>query len=361
MRTLLRLSPLPVAAALLLGGCMVAKQPAPIVERSPEPARPAGVKPKPGAAPVTAQAAPAARAAADDLRPETYTVKRGDTLYGIALDHGQDYRDIARWNNLTDPNLIEVGQVLRVRDPASARLATPETTQPGSAGTTPYQAAPMAEGKEVGPQSAQPLPEQKRPATAVADAPADSGVIMSPRPVKLPYSEAALAKLRAAAAEGAAKPAPPAVAVAEAPAAKETAAPAKVEPPPASADDPDGIAWSWPTKGTVVANFSDGGGTKGLQIAGEMGQPVLASAGGRVVYTGSGLRGYGNLVIIKHNNTYLSAYAHNRAVLVKQGDNVAKGQKIAEMGNSDASRVMLHFEIRRLGKPVDPARFLPPA
>jgi len=344
----------PFAVLLMLGGCMVSKQPAPIVERSPEPTRPAAGKPKP-AAPV---ATPSARPAADDPRPETYIVKRGDTLYGIALDHGQDYRDIARWNNLADPNVIEVGQVLRVRDPASAKPASTETARASGVVTTPFPAAPMTEGKEIGAQSERPLPEQKRPATAAGEAPADAGVITSPRAVKLPYSEAALAKLRA---DGAAKPAPPPAVVAETPAAKPETAPPKVETPAASPDDPDGIAWSWPAKGTVVANFNEGGGTKGLQIAGEMGQPVLASASGRVVYTGSGLRGYGNLVIIKHNNTYLSAYAHNRAVLVKQGDNVAKGQKIAEMGNSDASRVMLHFEIRRLGKPVDPVKFLPPA
>lgn len=343
-------------AALLLGGCMVARQPAPIVERSPEPTRSAAAKPKPAAT----VAAPAARPSADDPRPETYTVKRGDTLYGIALDHGQDYRDIARWNNLTDPNVIEVGQVLRVRDPASSKTAAaPEPVQPGAAVTAPYQAAPLVEGKEVGAQTAKPLPDSKGPAAAAAETPADPGVISSPKAMKLPYSEAALAKLRAPASEGATKPAAPAAA--EAPAAKPDAAPAKADVQPPAADDPEGIAWSWPAKGTIVATFNENGGTKGLQIAGEMGQPVLASAGGRVVYTGSGLRGYGNLVIIKHNSTYLSAYAHNRTVLVKQGDNVTRGQKIAEMGNSDASRVMLHFEIRRLGKPVDPAKFLPPA
>lgn len=355
MIVLLRQS-LPVIIVLLLGGCMVAKQPAPIVERSPELPRPPAAKPKPGA-PVAAQAA---RATADDPRSATYTVKRGDTLYGIALDHGQDYRDIARWNNLADPNVIEVGQVLRVRDPASARAAAGlDASQAGTTVTSPYQAAPMAEGREVGTQAAKPLPEQKPPTTAAVETAPDSGVISSPRAVKLPYSDAALAKLRSAAGEGASKPAAPVVT--ETPAVKPDAAPAKVETPPASSEDPEGVAWSWPAKGAILANFNESSGPKGLQIAGEMGQPVLASAGGRVVYTGSGLRGYGNLVIIKHNNTYLSAYAHNRAVLVKQGDNVARGQKIAEMGNSDANRVMLHFEIRRLGKPVDPVKFLPPA
>lgn len=309
----------------LLGGCMVAKRPAPVVQRSPADV---GVK--------TPQPA--------EAKPGTYIVKRGDTLYGIALDHGLDYRDLARWNSITNPAAIEVGQVLQVKDPAAAvAAAPPPATAPGEAVVTPYQTAPSVQGKEVG---AGAVP----PAVAIKPDPAlDPSVVSEPKALKLPYSEAALAKLQAA---------PPA----EAPAAAATApaAPAERADAPAASDEPDAVAWGWPTKGKVLAGFNENGGPKGVQIAGEMGQAVVASAGGRVVYTGSGLRGYGNLVIIKHNNTYLSAYAHNRSVLVKQGENVAKGQKIAEMGNSDASRVMLHFEIRRLGKPVDPMKFLPP-
>ncbi len=324
---------------LLLGACMTAKRPAPVVERTPESIGSGSVKPTP-----------------TDARPVTYTVKRGDTLYGIALDHGQDWRDLVRWNNLANPNVIEVGQVLRVREPrtvASVDPAAQPPDAPGGAVVTPYQSAPVVEGREMGTATPRPLTPEKPPA-ASADAARDSGVVSSPRAVKVPYSDAALAKLRAAAPESTTPPA--------------TAAPATPPPPradagrtpsPASSADPDAVAWGWPATGKILAGFNENGGPKGVQIAGELGQPVLASAGGRVVYTGSGLRGYGNLVIIKHNNTYLSAYAHNRSVLVKQGDNVAKGQKIAEMGNSDASRVMLHFEIRRLGKPVDPMKFLP--
>ncbi len=117
----------------------------------------------------------------------------------------------------------------------------------------------------------------------------------------------------------------------------------------------------WPAKGKVVGTFSETANLKGIDIAGSAGQPVLASAGGTVVYAGTGLRGYGKLIIVKHNKTYLSAYAHNREILVKEGQEVTKGQKIAEMGNTDATEVKLHFEIRRLGKPMDPARYLPPA
>ena len=126
-------------------------------------------------------------------------------------------------------------------------------------------------------------------------------------------------------------------------------------------DDDDRIEWVWPAKGKIVGTFSDTANLKGIDIAGSAGAPVVASAGGTVVYAGTGLRGYGKLIIVKHNKTYLSAYAHNRDILVKEGDKVSKGQKIAEMGNTDASEVKLHFEIRRQGKPMDPARYLPPA
>ena len=128
---------------------------------------------------------------------------------------------------------------------------------------------------------------------------------------------------------------------------------------PAAAGGEEEIAWLWPAQGTPIAGF-DEVKNKGIDIAGNAGEPVLASADGRVVYAGAGLRGYGNLVILKHNNTYLTAYAHNQNLLVKEDQSVRKGQKIAEMGNSDADRVKLHFEIRRQGKPVDPIKYLPP-
>jgi lipoprotein NlpD len=124
-------------------------------------------------------------------------------------------------------------------------------------------------------------------------------------------------------------------------------------------DDEAPLEWGMPTSGKVVAGFSESENRKGVDIAGQRGQAVVASAAGKVVYSGSGLRGYGKLIIIKHNKTYLSAYAHNDQILVKEGQNVNKGQKIAEMGNTDAPQVGLHFEIRRLGKPVDPAQYLP--
>jgi lipoprotein NlpD len=119
------------------------------------------------------------------------------------------------------------------------------------------------------------------------------------------------------------------------------------------------LEWSLPAHGKVIGRFSESANRKGIDIAGKLGQPVMASANGKVVYSGSGLRGYGKLIIIKHNNTYLSAYAHNNKILVKEGQSVSRGQKIAEMGSTDSKGVELHFEVRRYGKPVDPAKYLP--
>jgi lipoprotein NlpD len=134
---------------------------------------------------------------------------------------------------------------------------------------------------------------------------------------------------------------------------------AAATPQPAPRDADDDLTWTWPAAGSVVQGF-DEAKTKGLSIAGKPGDPVYAAADGRVVYAGSGLRGYGNLVIVKHNATYLTAYAHNQTLLVKEDQIVRRGQKIAEMGSTDTDRVQLHFEIRKQGKPVDPARLLPP-
>ncbi len=227
-------------------------------------------------------------------RPGFYTVRPGDTLLRIALEFGQNWRDIVRWNGMENPNVLEVGQVIRVAPPTGAGSAEVAAVRPVT------------------------------PASATAMPPAQSA------------SEAR----------------PPAVA-ASAPAAATGSARA------VDAADDD-LPWGWPTTGpaVVLAGF-DESRNKGLDLGGKAGDPVLASADGRVVYAGAGLRGYGNLIILKHNNTYLTAYAHNQTLLVKEDQTVRKGQKIAEMGNSDADRVKLHFEIRRQGKPVDPTKYLP--
>jgi lipoprotein NlpD len=234
---------------------------------------------------ITDRSTPVVSAPAQEpVPPGFYRVKRGDTLIRIALDNGQSYRDIATWNNITDPNLIEVDQVLRVKPPpSSARVVTKpiEPIKPvdSKASTDKKVAAKKVEEKEV----------------ASAEPKADA-----------------------------------------------------VDPP---------IKLSWPAKGKVVEEFNEAK-NKGIDIAGKMGEPIQAAADGKVVYAGNSLRGYGNLVIIKHDNTYLTAYAHNRTLVVKEGESVRKGQRIAEMGDSDANMVKLHFEVRMNGKPVNPMQYL---
>jgi len=283
-----------VLASLVLAGCGTRMTRAPVEDRGTAvmaPAQPGEVVAAPLVKPL-----PGAENAG---KPGYYTVKPGDTLIRIGLDSGQSWKDLARWNNLDNPNLIEVGQVLRVAPP-SAMLAAPVAAPEGNGVVT-------------------------RPVTASTVAPA---------PV-------ATASKSASAAAPASVPA--------------SVAPAPVPAPAAGEDD---VGFIWPASGALLAGF-DEVRNKGYDIAGKAGDPVLAAADGRVVYAGAGLRGYGNLIILKHNNTFLTAYAHNQALLVKEDQSVRKGQKIAEMGNTDADRVKLHFEIRRQGKPVDPVRFLP--
>lgn len=219
-------------------------------------------------------------------KPGYYTVKSGDTLIKIGLDHGQNWRDIMRWNAIENPNLIEVGQVLRV-SPSADHMAEEVVVKPV---TPPSNLTSSAT-------------ESKNMATTTNS---------------------------------------------------------NANTPHQLGDGSDeSVSFSWPVPGNVLAAFDDAK-NKGIDIAGKSGEPVLASADGKVVYAGSGLRGYGNLVILKHNNTFLTAYAHNQSLAVKEDQWVKRGQKIAEMGNSDADVVKLHFEIRKMGKPVDPMKLLIP-
>ncbi|NMM36967.1 MAG: peptidoglycan DD-metalloendopeptidase family protein [Glaciimonas sp.] len=259
--------------------------------------------------------------------PGYYTVKKGDTLYRIALDQGQAYRDIVAWNNLANPNDIQVDQVLRTLPPDVATGGA----QTGSIASS---------GVEVRALSA--------PSTALGSA----GNKTTPRGDKRPYSESALAELQ--------KPeAVAAIAAAKVPGTSANPKPpAKVEPAKSANADEDGIGWIWPAEGKVIARFEEGK-NKGIDISGKLGQHVIAAGSGKVMYAGSGIRGYGNLVIVKHTNNLLSAYAHNKIITVKEGQSVEKGQVIAEMGNTDADAVKLHFEIRQQGKPVDPFKYLP--
>ena len=329
-------------AALLIAGCMT-RPPAPVSEAAPL----AAPKAAPAPAPLPGRE--------PDWRPQSYTVKKGDTLYQIALDHGLDYRDLAAWNNIDNVNRISVGQVLVLSAPGQA--GPPTTAAPaGGAVTTPLVTAPpvVASGTEARPTLA---PGSGRGNTATFKT--------EPRAVKLPYSPQALAQLQQT------SPVPPPPIAPEARSTAPSAPVAAAGPPMATATprsegrvpeiDDEKLDWVWPAQGKIISTFSETANLKGIDIAGKAGQPVVASASGKVVYAGNGLRGYGKLIIVKHNSTFLSAYAHNREITVKEGQQVTRGQKIAEMGDTDADQVKLHIEIRRLGKPVDPTKFLPPA
>jgi lipoprotein NlpD len=319
----------PIVIAALVAACAT-RPSAPIEDRVARP--PPAVIPAPPAASAPVEGEP---------RAKTYTVKRGDTLQQIAMDQGLDYRELANWNSLENPNVIRVGQVLRLTPPGEAINGAGVTT-------TPLRPPPAVV-------EARPTPP------IIAVRPGDN-VKSTPKALKEPYSEQAVREVTQAGVAQALSSA------ATASSAENIAVAPRVEPKPEAAQPAttgpggdDRLDWTWPAKGKLVGTFSETANLKGIDIAGKAGEPVVASAPGKVVYAGTGLRGYGKLIIIKHNNTFLSAYAHNREILVKEGQQVTKGQKIAEMGNSDADQVKLHFEIRRLGKPMDPARYLPPA
>ena len=293
-------------AVSVVAGCSQTPNRAPIEDRSATPrATVAAASPAQGPA-SSAEPTKPTTVDANLGRPGFYTVKPGDTLIRIGLDSGQNWKDLMRWNNLNNPNLIEVGQVIRV---------VPPGVDPASATSRPVTTA-RVETRSL----------ETKPGSAI-----------------IPQSAAASASAAAPAAPGAKPPAA---------AAREAATPA----PPREGDDD--INWAWPATAPVSTPFDDAR-NKGLVFRGKAGDPVYAAADGRVVYAGSGLRGYGNLVILKHNATYLTAYAHNQTLLVKDDQQVKRGQKIAEMGSTDADGVQLHFEIRKQGKPIDPARLLP--
>jgi lipoprotein NlpD len=295
-----------LAGAAVLAGCATSTSRAPVsAPRVPVPTTAPGtgapnlpggtVSSAPGTGVAVVPQTPLPPGAENAGKPGYYTIKPGDTLIRIGLDMGQNWRDIARWNNLDNANLIEVGQVLRVVPPAPP---------PSVASTQPVAPSGPVEARTLDGAPAVPGPAAGTPAAGTGP----------------------------------------------------------VAPGPMITEGREGderVPWMWPANGPVVARFDDAR-SKGLAIAGNTGDPVYAAADGRVVYAGSGLRGYGNLVIVKHNNTYLTAYAHNRALLVREDQVVRRGQQIAEMGDTDAERVQLHFEIRRQGQPVDPARLLPP-
>ena len=314
-------------AALVLPGCATRTQ-APVVQRDTPPPR------------------PAVQGIDQSDRPTTYVVKRGDTLYSIARDNGIEPRELASINNIDDPTSLRVGQTLVLA--RQAPVAAP--SESGAVAVNPITAASPVEARPLG---ATTVPQTEAP-TATTLPPAASsaapGVKTTPKAVKLPYSDQNLALLRRG---EEVRPAQP-------DAAPTPDTPAQSPTPAVAAPQQGGAGWAWPAAGKVVGTFQQSGG-KGVAIAGRLGDPIYASAAGTVVYSGEGLPSYGKLIIVKHNDEYLSVYAHNSLILVKEKQTVARGQKIAEMGTSGtgAPSPRLHFEIRRLGKTVDPETLLP--
>ena len=279
----IRLICLCLAFAAFVSGCAISGRgaPAPVEDRN-KPKSQAFSKSTYETPRSTTKKAAAIAPADAAVKPGYYTVKPGDTLIRIGLDHGQNWRDIIRWNAIENPNLIEVGQVLRVLPPSA----------------------------------------ESAPEAVVVKPVASPGSVTSGQEI----------------------PANPATAKPPSNAATETTE--------------EAMTFGWPAAGSVQSTF-DEAKNKGIDIAGKLGDSVMAAADGRVVYAGAGLRGYGNLIILKHNNNFLTAYAHNQTLLVREEQSVKKGQKIAEMGNSESEQIKLHFEIRKQGKPIDPIKLLP--
>ncbi len=301
--------PLVFALGLLAGGCATTP-PAPVEDRS--------------------IGSPRVRTGHDGRHPHgaavpargIHRVERGDTLYSIAFRNGLDYRDLARRNRIDPPYTIYVGQALRL-DGEPRRAAPAVARAPARTAAAPRPTVPPP-----------PPPPPARSTATFEDVP-------SPPPTAT------------------ASRTPPALPPARPPVAETARVPAPASAAAATATNA-GLAWRWPADGARVAGFVAGDQTRqGVDIAGKSGDPVRAAADGEVVYSGNGLIGYGELIIVKHSPSLLSAYGHNRRRLVQEGDKVKGGQQIAEMGSSSASRDMLHFEIRRNGKPVDPLGFLP--
>lgn len=280
-----------------------------------------------GGTPVVVEQGAAGTASTAAAREGYYIVKKGDTLRRIALAHGRDLREVVAWNNLTDPGRIEVGQELRVAPPEGAAVVQPVAVT-----------APVVVVTE-------------------STSPAGSGTSTlkrEPRGGKVAYSDTALAEVRAMEGGAAAAPHKPVEKPADK-AAQPAVAPAV---PVASAE----VDWTWPVAGKVLSEFVEGGAgresNKGIDLAGRTGEPIQAAAAGKVTYVGN-LRGYGDFVVVRHSGDFISVYAHTSKILVKKDQAVTKGQKIAEVGSSDADQPKLHFEIRQQSKPVDPLKLLP--
>jgi lipoprotein NlpD len=306
---------------LLLAACE-SNPPAPVITRSPQ-----TTKPKP---PLTNN--PNGISTNKDWRPDTHTVKKGETLFAIGLEYGIDYKEIASANNIVAPYPIQIGQKIDLtsfKTKAPATNADSSKSEDDSVVVTAMKTEPPVTDAKSTQDTNKPIISAVTP------------ILSEPKAAREPYSLEALNRT----------PIKPVV-----------SSTAEIKPNETKANDanlPDdeAITWAWPTQGKVTARFNEAS-NKGIDIAGTTGQAINAASTGKVIYSGSDLRGYGKLVIVKHNKTYLSVYAHNSKIVAKEGQAVSAGQKIAEMGNTDSNTVKLHFEIRRLGKSVDPAKYL---
>lgn len=321
---------LSVIAVLALSGCG-SHPPVPVVDANP---------------PVVVEGGRGVSSAG--VRQGVHVVKRGDNLYRIAKTYGVSTQDLLSWNNLSDETRIEVGQELRVVPPEGSDVEVRPIVASSPIIVVGDGAGSGSAASGSAPITTTSLP----PVTTTGPVVNGPGVQQEPRGGKIPYSETALAQVRAMDSTLQHKPA-------EAP-----AAPAVVPTVPASVPantDPDAIDWTWPVAGKVIRGFGKNGGgeiSHGIAISGRKGEPIQASAGGKVSYVGS-LPGYGDFVIVRHNVDYLSVYAHTSKILVKRDQTVSKGQKIAEVGSSGTDQPKLHFEIRHKSSPVDPLKLLP--
>ncbi len=359
-----------LALLLALAGC-AARNPAPVSDaRPPADARGAATVPPTSGPPVaTATGLPSTGVlAVKPIDPsKIHVIQTGDTMFSIARKYGLDYRELAAWNNIVNPTSIRLGDTLRLTrpdSPGSAIVGTPETVNPVT--PTTNSVAPLTAGEVIT------TPLIVTPPIVIEKPLINSPAMkVEPKVSKLTYTDQAYAKLLAESGGATGTPAlllsttaapaistlPPPIltppASASAPTPTPTPTPA-VAPVAAAGDMPN---WAWPVKGKVLTTFTET--TKGIDIAGTRGKPVLAAASGKVIYNEAGLRGYGRMIIIKHNEQWLTAYAHNEKILVQKDQEIKQGQKIAEMGSSDTDTVKLHFEIRKQGKPVDPMKYLP--
>ncbi len=308
---------------ILLASC-AGNPPAPVVNRSPQSSSTTANTPT---------ATSKSTAQNGDWRPDTYIVKKGDTLYSIGLNLGLDYREIAAANNIYEPFTIRIGQQLNLSS-IKARESLEDS---------PKQSYENEDGVII---SAVDVGGETSTTQNTPSASAVTPVLSSPKATREPYSLEALNRTT-----------PITVAKKE----TVTTIPATPEVAPTATEKSktaQSSGWKWPTKGKVIEGFHPAN-NKGIDISGKMGQSINASAAGKVIYAGSDLRGYGKLVIVKHNKTFLSVYAHNSKILVQEGQQVRAGQVIAKMGNTDTNKVKLHFEIRERGKSIDPTKYLP--